>query len=697
MNDETVYEPTQGQLSVDPTTRQGVSSEEVPEDRQELVKEILAKIKAADRKFEKRFKRMREDMKFARKGAEPGWDADAKYTANLVQRLIKQRVSALYAKNPTVKARRRQTLDYKIWDGNVDVAKQAMQLAGSAVAGMPVAPEIQQQLATAALLLQDIMQGRQKQQLMDKLGKTLEIIFTYYMTEGQPPFKLRAKQLVRRTVTCGVGYVKLGFQRTMGRTPDWNARLADAQEQIAHLESLAADESDPDKASNGARLEELKLGMQALQNEPQVTLREGLIFDFPRSMDVFPVGDCVELKGFVGADAVVQRMYFTVDKVKEIYGVDLKAGGFTPYNRLGQVKGAEEGPEFACIFEYYDKRSGLMYTACEGYCNFLEEPHAPPAQVEQFFPFFVLSFNDVEDEDDIYPPSDVELVRHQCMEYNRSREALRQHRIANQPNYAAPAGAFPDWGDETKLMSAVPHEILKLNALAPGTKIDELIQFIKKAPIDPALYDTNFVFEDILRTVGSQEANLGGTSDATATESSIAESSRMSTQNSEIDDFDDMFSLLARAGGQILLKEISAETAQKIAGVGAVWPEMTNAQISEELYLDIEAGSSGKPNKAQELANWERMLPLLIQIPGVSPNWVAKETIKRMDDRADMAEAVLDGAPAILAMNRQQQVLDDDPESQGPAGGDNQARPPGQPGGPQPAMPAPGEATPAAV
>ncbi len=675
-------EPTQGAVATDPAQPSGTDKPEVPAERAALVKKILDKIKKGEKKHEKRFKRMREDMKLTRKGASDDW-ADTNYTANLIQRHVKQRVSALYAKNPTVKARRRQTQDYMIWDGNIETAKAAMTMVGMAVAGQPVQPGFEQQIADAQALLQDIAQGRERQKLMDSVGKTLELCFKHYMDEGQPPFKLRAKQLIRRAVVCSVGYVKLGYQRIMGRTPDYNAKMSDVSGRLEHLQRLADEAAKGDTVFEGsAELEELRLSMQALQSEPEVILREGLIFDFPRSYDIIPIGDCVELKGFVGCEAVAQQMLFTPEKVKELYDKDIK-DQFTAYNKTGKQHSLDSDEPQVRVFEYYDKASGLMYTLADGYCDFLEEPAPPPAQVEQFFPFFVVSFNDIEDEDDIFPPSDPELLRSQQMEYNRAREALRQHRIANQPNYAAPAGAFPDWSDEHKLMSAIPHEILKLNALATGQKVDDVLQPIKKVPIDPALYDTAFVFEDILRTVGSQEANLGGTSGSTATESSIAENSRMTAQNSEIDDVDDMLSQLARAGGQILLKELSAETARKIAGPGAKWPELSATEIAEELYLDVEAGSSGKPNKGMELANWERMLPLLIQVPGVSPTWTAKETIKRMDDRADLVEAMLDGAPSIMAMNAAEKAASSNPQDQGVHGGDNAERAPGQAGGPQ--------------
>lgn len=680
---DTDYTPSDGAIPAEPA-QTPAEKPEVPPERAALVKKLLEKVKRHEKRFEKRFKQMRADMKLTRKGASDEWNPETQYTANLIQRHVKQRVSALYAKNPTVRARRRKTLDYQVWDGNMETAKAALAMAGAQMSGMPVQPGFEKQVEDANALLSDIAQGREREKLMDGVGKTLEIVYTYYMGEGQPPFKLRAKQLVRRTVTTGVGYVKLGYQRQMGRTPDWTAKLSDASEKFEHLQRLSDEAAEGESVFEGsAELEELRLMIDEMQQQPEVILREGLIFDFPRSYDVIPIGDCVELKGFVGCEAVAQRMLFQPDRIEEIYGKDLK-GEYTKFTRSGQKQQETGQDDWVCVYEYYDKPSGLMYTLAEGYCDFLEEPTPPPATVEQFFPLFVISFNDIEDEEDIFPPSDPQLLRSQQMEYNRAREALRQHRIANQPNYAAPAGAFPDWSDETKIMSAVPHEILKLNALAPGMKVSDVIQPIAKLPIQPELYDTQFVFDDILRTVGAQEANLGGLSGSTATESSIAENSRMTAQSSEIDDMDDMLSQLARAGGQILLKELSAETARKIAGPGAKWPELSALEIAEELFLDIEAGSSGKPNKSMELANWERLLPTLIQIPGVSPTWVAKESIKRLDDRADLVEAILDGAPSIMAMNGIQKAASSNPQDQGVHGGDNQERAPEAPGGAQP-------------
>jgi hypothetical protein len=180
---------------------------------------------------------------------------------------------------------------------------------------------------------------------------------------------------------------------------------------------------------------------------------------------------------------------------------------------------------------------------------------------------------------------------------------------------------------------------------------------------------------------------------------------------SNIDDIDDLLSGIARTGSQILLQECSADTVKRIVGEGAMWPDMSRQQISDELWLQIEAGSTGRPNQAQEIANAERLFPLLLQIPGIKPEWLAKELIKRLDDKLDITNAFQSMLPSIIAMNGMASRLGAGPEgpggpmdmpgagpAQGPAGAANapQGAPPGaqrpgdQTGRPPPPNPMPG-------
>jgi hypothetical protein len=203
---------------------------------------------------------------------------------------------------------------------------------------------------------------------------------------------------------------------------------------------------------------------------------------------------------------------------------------------------------------------------------------------------------------------------------------------------------------------------------------------MKGAPIDPNLYEINPIFQDLQRTIGDQEADLGGTSGDTATETSIAAQSKQGATAAAIDDIDEALAAIARAAGQILLLNVSEDIVKSIVGPGAIWPMLTKAEVARDLFLEIQAGSSGRPNQMQELQNFERLAPILMQLPGVKPSFIVKQAIQRLDDKVDVDEAVADGLPSVTAMNSGKlpglpgQGVD--PNAQGPQGGLNAQQPP---------------------
>jgi len=414
-----------------------------------------------------------------------------------------------------------------------------------------------------------------------------------------------------------------------------------------------------------------------------ITLREGLVFDFPESASVIVDPMCRQLRGFVGASWIAHELFLTPDEVKEIYNVDLK-DQYRTYDMKGRLTGpndpykqrtsydeinGEGAPDgLVQVYEVYDRKAGLQYCMADGYDDFLREPMSPDVRVETFWPIFALVFNEVEHKDNLYPPSDVSLLLPMQHEYNRARQGLREHRRANRPKYAAPAGVLED-ADKEKLATHPANAVIELQALAAGQKVNDVIQPVGQIGIDPNLYEVKTIFDDIQLVVGAQEAQFGGLSKATATETSIAESARMSSLGANVDELDSFMSEVARAAGQVLLLEMSLDEVKKIAGPGAVWPEMTREDVMEEVFLEIEAGSTGKPNRAAELANIERIMPFLLQIPGIDPKWLAKELLKRLDDKLDLTTAFAEKIPSIVAMNQLQRPGTGDPALQGAPGG----------------------------
>lgn len=635
------------------------------------------------------FKRMRESMDLARTGCDKAWLEADQYVTPIVRRHIRQAVDRTFARLPKMQAVRRPKIDTVLWDGSAEQIAQAVEMNALDMAtyGMPN-PE-------ALALLEEVQAVQQQRKMLEKAGKTLEFLFNYYIEEPRPSFKVQMKQLLYRVRTCAVGYIELGFQRDLGRRPEWSAQMDDMSRRMAHLEMLMQEVQDPD-GDVELQLEELKRAMEALQAEPEIISREGPIFDFPRATEVLVDPKCRHLRGFIGADWIARERYLTAKEIKEVYQHDVCDKGLKYDDKGAYDNGqpdlfVEAGDkEKFCVWTVYHKPDRTAFTLCDGYDDYLKPPAPPEAQVEGFWPIYALVRGDAEHEKELYPPSEVDDLRHAQLGYNQSRQGLREHRRANRPAYAARKGILDD-EDKERLQNRPNNAIVELAAMSEQDDVNKVLQRIQPVPIDPALYDTGVYMEDVLRGAGTQEAVIGGASGATATEVAVSENASSAGSASDVDDLDEFLTEIARGTGQVMLRNLSIETVQEIVGAGAVWPEHTGDQLVKELSLTVKAGSTGRPNKAAELANRERAMPFLIQMPNL--NWmpIAEDYLELLD--IDVEGAILEGLPSLVAMNSaangaQAQPGTGDPESdpnqQGGEGGDNaeqpaEAAPEGQP------------------
>jgi hypothetical protein len=678
------------------------------------VNKLIARIKADKEHHKSAYDRMRADMFMAFHGRDDSYSAK-NYKANFAGRHVKQKTAALYAKNPKAVARRAERLDFEIWDESpeslmmafqtVQMAQQAMAVAqqtpemtemGNVVPAMPVLPP---GFEFAQAVIADYQQGMAYRRQVEKVGKTLEILFARALREHEPvDFKTAAKQLVRRACTCGVGYVELGFQREYGPRSGLTEQLADARARLDHLRRLTEEVADGEITEEMAEAAELETSIQILLQEPEIVLREGLTFDFPKATSVIPDKLTRELVGFIGARHLTIEYLFTVEQVQEMFpDADFKSYSYKGYNTDGSLtdgpaqgtipfddeedidtpkKASDQG--LVCVWKHYDKMSGAVYYVADGHPCFLREPAAPDVFVEGFWPVYALTFNAVESETELFPQSDVGLLADQQMEHNRARQGMREHRQAARPRWATSKGIIDEEG-KAELKRLEPFGVAELNK-DPQTKLQDVLETFPMPGVDPNLYATEQFEQDRLLSVGMQDAGYGGMAKATATESAISANSVQSSDSASIDDMDAFLTKLARAGGQILLREMSPEQVKAIVGPGAVWPEMTLSEIASEIFLEVEAGSSGKPNQAVEIDNFTKLAPILTTLPGINGTELAKEGVRRLDDRLDVNKFILANAPAIVAQNQMQQPATGDPaadpNAQGPQGGNNAPAPP---------------------
>ena len=265
-----------------------------------------------------------------------------------------------------------------------------------------------------------------------------------------------------------------------------------------------------------------------------------------------------------------------------------------------------------------------------------------------FWPIFSLTFNDIEvgadDEEgevpvSIFPPSDVDLILHPQKEWNRSRDGERDLRNACAPKWMCKKGSISK-EDLEKIQNAEPNEVVELESINADAKLDELLAPIPVQMPTQQVFGTEHLVQDITLGGGMQEANMGAApSNVTATGVSVAEQSRMTVSASNIDDLDEFLSSIASAAGEMSLSPegFSEDNVKRIVGLGAVWPNENRADFQNQVYLTIKAGSSGRPNKAIEVSNYQLIAPQLLAA-GANPMGVIKEGVKRLDDGLDMTD-----------------------------------------------------------
>lgn len=644
-----------------PKKSEMVDKDPQKDSKRAAVKMWLGKVKNAKKKYESDFKRMESDIAFAvgyQRTDQSNLDID-EYTCNLVLRNINQKVAALYARNPTAEFQKRKRLNYQLWDGKMESIQPLAMRVAMSMNGIPTQPLMPQEMA----LIQDYIQGEQNEAGLDKIGKSLQITYQYQIDEHDPDFKLQMKSLVRRVCTCGVGFVRMSFVREVNNitTEGMGSSITDQAKKLhLALEQLDKENHDTNSPKN-EQIKNLLTSMQASLDgqADQFELAERLSFDFLPPTSIIVDENCRNLKGFVGARFIALEYILPLDEINAYFETDIKPGGdIKLYKGDGKTEELNKGEATdesskpkGCVIEILDKGTKTHFFVLDGYKDYLQEPAPLDPPVKGFWPVFTLMFNDVESvpggRATIYPPSDVFLMRHPQKEWNRSRESLRRQRNANAAKYLTQKGMLTE-ADKDKLENAEENAVIEIEGQAPNGDVGKMVTPMEHAPIDPQCYDTAPLVQDILLSVGAQEANLGPPNPkGTATGQSIAEQSRSLGISSNVDDLDDFLSLMAAAGGEMLMQDMSDETFHRIVGPGcAMPPQGQRADFLNQIYLKVAAASSGRPNKMIELQNWQMIAPVL-QAAGANPQFMVRETIKRVDDRLDPQEAFPLTPPAL--------------------------------------------------
>lgn len=675
-----------------------VKAEEVEEARRTemFISHWLSRVQTAKQYWEDRvFKRIRKNRLFHKgfqwdqthaviKEALAGDDPHQYQVINITQRYVKQQTATLYGKNPKIVVRHKERMMLSAWDGSHDEMQRAQQTmlqlsqVGPETAAIPeMAQFIQVQLEEAAAILGEVQEYRQYKRQARNHAKTLEMVLEHCYSEQPEKFKTMMKNMVRRALICGAAFVKQVYHRTTDGTPQMLKEIDRLRIQLAEIERLSNDVQEGDlEPQEDAAGEELKIRLDQLVSQTETVLFEGLLLTAPDPTSIIPDTDVENLRSWNGAGFIAEEFLLTAERIETTYGVDVKGQG-TPYvapdeaaQRLdgfkvaadqaamnsnhsadtGESLSAMPGTRFA-VYEVWDKTTGMVFTICDGVKTYLKAPAPPSYAHERFYPFHTLMFNDPDGPDDVWPQSDIELGKPMQMEINRAAEGLSEHRNANRPGWVTAKGAFTSEEKKDVFMMKA-HGVAEMNMAVDGSvDISKIIQRKPTAPIDPAQYEINSTMQNFMHVLGTQQAELGGMSGSSATEAAIAQGAKSTASGADTDELDDFLTELTGEGGQLLMANMPREYVAKAVGPAAVWSEFRREEVLREFYAEVEAGSTGRPNQAQEIQNFQIVAPILAQVPGITPEFLARRGLQVLDDRIDLSEAFAAGQPSIMAMN----------------------------------------------
>ena len=467
------------------------------------------------------------------------------------------------------------------------------------------------------------------------LAKTLEIVIAQLWKKGK--LKAAADQMVRSGLTVGLGWLKAAWHRDTERDPITEQQIQSVRQQLAALADTdkQLDEGDaPNPDELRARYEQQLAG---LESQVEQVIYNGLCIDFVRAEDMQVSPGVASLKDYAASPWIAQRIFMPLDKAKAEYSEvaeklqsatlyyctrGSEAGKDTgevsdtdadAYSTAGSARaGDESASAHVCVWELWNLETRQIITLATGLKRYLRAPFAPDQASSRFYPFLLWAPLWVDGRR--HPQSLIDRSRQLLDEYNRIRTNYREHRRRAIPKLGFDAGAVePE--EANKMTGGGVGEMIPLNLNAQSPQ--SVLFPIQYNQIDPALYDTSVIRQELEMIWGIQEALSSSIRTAkTATEADIQQQGTESRIGYARDTLDDVLGELAQYTAELAMSPngLSAEDAATIAGPEAYWFNTDLAQMIEALVaVDIRAGSSGKPATAMKQQQWSVLLPQLQQ------------------------------------------------------------------------------------
>jgi len=476
---------------------------------------------------------------------------------------------------------------------------------------------------------------------------TAEVVLNRQLSDAK--LKKRGKASVRASLTSNVGWVKVVYQDDIEEDPKVIARIQDTQDNIRKIEALMCDcENEDETKDYEAKKAQLEIMVESLESEVEVSRAEGLVVDRILSEDMLWDPDVAEFEMVSELSRwMAQGFWYDEDEFNEVFGRKPHEKATTYSAKKDNKQEINNEHSKYRVWEIWDRVSNTIYTVCEGDIDYCRDPYQPTLLGERWYPFFDLALIPVDGAK--LPMSAVEMLEKLQDEYEETRDKFVKHREVNVPHYILSSDT-----DEKSIQRKQNADMGELVIIdTDGRPLNQVFQKAESLNVNPMDYDTSAIRNDFEYMSGLGDSARGGVSKAkTLGEAQLMEANISSRSDDMTDIIEDWMLEIGRYSLEVLLQELNEEQVKRIAGEDAQWPEMSKEDLFDMVNIEVRAGSSGKPNKMQEQQTWVEFMPklqeLIAQVAELreadkddladSMIMIARETIRRFDDRIDIEE-----------------------------------------------------------
>lgn len=494
---------------------------------------------------------------------------------------------------------------------------------------------------------------------------TLEIV-TQNQLAGQTGtvLKTHCERIIRSVKTAGFGVLKVTFQTDTEQDPVIVRRIADVQDNLQRIACLTEqlNEGEGYGGDEEATRKDLQDTLVALQAKVEVLKSLGVVLDIVSADDFIVPHDVSELIDYANAPWLAQRIWMRKEEAEQRFSLSSEeCGTLTTYPDRDAAIDREDGNkaqpvtagnksgekvELVAPWEIWDRRNNMVYTILEGLATRYAKPaFAPRFTGRRFYSYFLLGMSWVDGKRE--PLSAVEMADPLVQEYNRTRSGYREHRERAIPCTLVDGGTLSQ-ADAEKIKNRERIEMLAVDG--NGAPMANLVHVVSYPPVDQGLYDTSVIRGELDVLYGVQDAMRGEVQQPkTATEAGIMQQGLASRTGGQRTQLESWLTEIAQYTAEVLLLAMPKQQVMEIAGEGAQWPQLSRAQIQNDVVIEIRAGSTGKPDQQKDIQNWEQLAKTLLELldkyamaletgkQGLAESYKAifAETLRRLDERLD--------------------------------------------------------------